>query len=54
MNEEYGKWHEKSRNSEETAYLLVYMRKDIFDEYQNSLIEIPRWHIEKEKRKMFE
>ena len=54
MNEKYGKWTEKTTYSEETAYLLVYMRKDLFSEYQKTEITMPKWYLEREKRRLTE
>lgn len=33
--------------SEETAYLLTYIRKDVFAEYQNIELKLPSWHLKR-------
>ena len=40
LNEVYGKWDCREEASEETAYLLIYFRKEFFEKYQNMEIEL--------------
>ena len=52
LNQEFGKWTEKQHDSEETAYMLVYIRKDKFKEFQTLDYKLPTWHLERLQHKL--
>lgn len=44
-------FRETEMNSEETAYLLVYIRQNCFEEYQQTKTDIPKFWINRKLAK---
>jgi hypothetical protein len=51
INREYGKWEEVETQSDETAYLLVYIKDSQFNEYHQAKCRIPQAIVNKHKKK---